>query len=152
MEEGYDAYDQTKQLLARSIVRILYQNNGVKWDSSLINWDKKPTAQHAGDIKPKEATQLDSGEILESESEDDKTPGPKPPETKTKDGLTILKPTYTNPGMDTKSLVVPRTPMTTRSKGKLMLGNNAIPLDDTIETFVRSRKKAYKEVKYKDNY
>ena len=82
----------------------------------------------------------------------DNTPDPKPPETKTKDGMTILKPTYTNPGMDTKSLVVPRTPMATRSKGKLMLDNNAIPLDDTIETFVRSRKKSYKEVKYKDNY
>src|SRR5688500_11257474 len=54
--------------------------------------------------------------------------------------------------MDTKSLVVPQTPMNIRSKGKLMLGNKAIPLDDTIETFVRARKKTYKEVKYKDNY
>ena len=63
-----------------------------------------------------------------------------------------MKPTYTNPGMDTKSLVVPRTPMATRSKGKLLLDNNAIPLDDSIETFVRARKKSYKEVKYKDKY
>src|SRR5687768_3403213 len=54
--------------------------------------------------------------------------------------------------MDTKSLLVPKAPMATRSKGILMLDNNAIPLDDTIETFVRSRKKSYKEVKYKDNY
>ena len=97
---------------------------------------------------------MDSGEVLDSESDDDKTPepDPKPPETKTKEGLTILKPTYTNPGMDTKSLVVPRTPMATRSKGKLLLDNNVLPLDDTIETFVRSRKKSYKEVRYRDNY
>ena len=49
-------------------------------------------------------------------------------------------------------MVVPRTPMATRSKGKLFLDDKVIPLDDTIETFVRARKKSYKEVKYKDNY
>jgi len=54
--------------------------------------------------------------------------------------------------MNTKTLVVPRTPIVTRSKGKLKLDNNVIPMDDTIETFVRSGKKHYKEVKYKDKY
>ena len=105
-----------------------------------MNWDKKPTASHANDIKPKEATQLDSGEVLESESDEGSTPDPNPPESKTKSGLTILKPTYTNPGMDTKSLLVPRTSMATRSKGKLMLDNNTIPLDDTIKPFSKLEK------------
>ena len=117
-----------------------------------MNWDKNSSASHGKDIKPKEATQLDSGEVLDSESDEDNTPDPKPPESKTKSGLTILKPIYINPGMDTKNLVVPRTPMVTRSKGKLMLDNNATPLNDIIETFVRSRKKPYKEIKYKDSY
>ncbi|HYX14539.1 MAG TPA: hypothetical protein VE944_09245, partial [Nostoc sp.] len=43
--------DQTKQVLARSVVRPFCQNHRVKWDSSLINWDnKKHTATHAGDV------------------------------------------------------------------------------------------------------
>src|SRR5687768_3473803 len=98
---------------------------------------------------PKDVNQFDSGEVLES---DENTPDPKPPDPKPKELLTVLKPSYTNSGMNTKSLVVPGTPIVTRSKGRLMLDNNVIPLDDTIETFVRTRKKPYKEVEYKDKY
>ena len=96
----------------------------------MITDNKKPTASHANDVKPKEVTQLDSGEVLDSESDDDKTPepDPKPPETKTMEGLTFLRPIYTNPGMDTKSLVVPRTPLATRFKRKGFVGQQC----DTI--------------------
>src|SRR6478672_8093893 len=89
------------------------QNHRVKWDSSLINWDdKKHTATHAGDVKPKEIIQSDSGEV---ETEDNTLQDPKPSDPTPKASLTVLKPTYTNYGMDTKTLVVPRTPIVTRS-------------------------------------
>ena len=50
----------------------------------MITGNKKPTASHVNDVKPKEVAQLDSEDVFDSdESDDDKTPepDPKPPET-----------------------------------------------------------------------
>lgn len=76
----------------------------------LIIWVKKYTATHAGDAKPKEVIKSDSGEV-ETKSEETETPDPKP-----KEKLTILKPTYINPGMSTKTLMVSRSHNVTRLK------------------------------------
>ena len=49
--------------------------------------------------------------------------------------IPVMKPTYTNLGLDTASLVIPKAPgLTTRSKGKLKLDNEIPPLDETINS------------------
>ena len=63
-----------------------------------------------------------------------------------------IRPDYINEGLDVSTLVVPASGPTTRSKGKLRLGNDYLPTDDTIETFPRSKKESYKKVKYKLKY
>ena len=40
---------------------------------------------------------------------------------------------------------------TTRSKGKLKIDNQVLNTEETIEFFPRTKKKSYKEVKYKEN-
>ena len=44
--------DQSKQLLARSVVRPFNQNLRVKWDPSLVHDQEKDTATHGGEIMP----------------------------------------------------------------------------------------------------
>ena len=52
----------------------------------------------------------------------------------------ILKSDYVNPGLDTTAFYSPKDKgMTTRSKGKLKLDNDAVPLDESIKTFVRKK-------------
>lgn len=119
--------DQTIQLLARSVVRPFSQNHQVKWDSSLINWGKH-TATHARDVKPEKSIQSNPGKV---KTEDNTSPDPKPPDPKPKEPLTVLKPTFINPSMDTKTLVIPRTSIVTRLKGKLLLDNSEKPMDNT---------------------
>ena len=65
----------------------------------------------------------------------------------------VLKPSYVNPDMDTSKLIVPKEMgRITRSKGKLILDNDPIPMDDTIPTYSKSKKKPYKKIKYQSNY
>jgi len=64
----------------------------------------------------------------------------------------ILKPEYMNPGLDTSTLTVPTTGPITRSKGKLQLNNTQLPMDESIQTFTRLKKKPHKEIKYKEVY
>src|SRR5687768_8670736 len=59
-----------------------------------MNWDKKPTATHAGDVKHKEVTQFDSREV---DSDVIVIIDPKPPDPKHKESLTVMKSTCTNP-------------------------------------------------------
>src|SRR5688500_16176609 len=61
-----------------------------------------------------------------------------------------LKPTYENPGIDTSQLTFPKdNEIITRSKGKLILDNVPLPLEESIKTYVRVKKKPYKSIKYK---
>ena len=46
---------QTKQVLARSVIRPFNQNARVKWDPALKRSKHLETAQHGGDIKPSKA-------------------------------------------------------------------------------------------------
>ena len=59
-----------------------------------------------------------------------------------------LKPTYINPGLDTDAMFVPKEPPKSNGNSKLVLDNQPIPLDETIPTYGRTVKKAYKEVQY----
>ena len=61
-----------------------------------------------------------------------------------------LKPSYENKGLDTSQLYVPKAQL--ENNTKLVLDNDPLTLDDTIPTYSRTGKKAYREVQYKDDY
>src|SRR6476620_3839407 len=44
--------DQSKQVLARSVIRPLKYNNRVKWDPAFSSTSTKTTAQNGGDLMP----------------------------------------------------------------------------------------------------
>ena len=139
--------DQSKHILARSVVRPYAQNLRVKWDPTLVEPPTPPTANHAGDIMPNDYNK-DQIEVIEDEVLHND-----PPKIPHDPNLPILKLDYTNEGLDTTSLVLPKsTGPTTRSKGKLKLDNDLLPIDDTIETYTRTKKQPYKQVKYKEEY
>ena len=122
--------DQSKQLLARSVVRPFNQNLRVKWDPSLIDNQEKSTANHGGDVIPRESTEdLDIQE--DDDSDIDIVTSPPVPTV----SQSLLKPSYENPGMDTTHLTFPKdNERITRSKGKLILDNVPVPLDPSIQT------------------
>ena len=61
--------------------------------------------------------------------------------------------TYVNPGLDTVNLAVPKAdkPLT-RAQGRLQIHNEVIPIDDTIESFTRTKKVPYKQIEYKKKF
>src|SRR6476620_9411764 len=63
-----------------------------------------------------------------------------------------LKPTYINPVLDTTEAYVPLEPPKSSENSKLVLGSQPLQLDDTIPTYGRTGKKAYKEVQYDQDY
>ena len=44
---------QSKQVVARSVVRPFHRNRRVKWDPPFARTQVRTTAQHGGDVKPK---------------------------------------------------------------------------------------------------
>ena len=110
---------------------------------------EKTTATHGGDILP---DRIEHGDNLEDQDTQLEVYVPTSPSNSNKD-KSVLKLDYVNPGLDTTGLYSPRdTGVVTQSKGKLKLDNDVLPLDDSIDTFVRPKKKPYKEIKYKNNY
>ena len=91
--------DQSKHILAHSLVRPFTKNLRVKWDPTL--------AEH-----PKV-------------------------NSRTKE--------YVNQGLDTVNPAVPKAkkPLT-RTQGRLQIHNEVIPIDETIESFTRTKKVTYK--------
>ena len=143
--------DQSKQVLARSVVQPFHQNHRVKWDPELADIQGKSTAVHGGDIMPTEVTE--DIDILEDQDEQLEVTVP-PSLSNTPNDQSVLKPEYENPGLDTTCLAVPKDmEIRTRSKGKLKLDSTQLPLDDTIKTYVGTKigKKSYKDVKYKNS-
>ena len=139
--------DQSKYILARSVVRPFNQNLRVKWDPALASDEEKITATHGGDTMP-EKPSVDP----DIENDDDDLPDLLPrPKSMARRDQSVLKPTYENPGIDNSCLTFPKE-IITRSKGKLKLDNVPIPIDESIKTFVRDGKRPYKEVKYKSGY
>ena len=66
--------------------------------------------------------------------------------------LDVISEDYTSIGMDTSQLKVPFEGPITRAKGKLVLDNDKIDIYECIDQYTRTKKQAYKEVKYKDKY
>ena len=103
--------DQSKHILAQSVVHPYTQNLRVKWDPTLI--------EHTV------------------------------PNAKSKKGTKE----YVNMGLDTSILAMSKTkgPMT-RAQGRLQLDNDVLPIDDTIESYPRTKKVPYNQVEYKEKY
>ena len=119
--------DQSKHILARSVVHPFTNNLRVKWDSALSDMS----------IRDK-----DNPDVTETNTVD-----------LTLESIRMPKQKYVNPGLDTTVIEVPRvTGPITRSKGKLKLDNDVMPVDESIETFTRSKQLPYKEVQYKEQY
>ena len=60
---------------------------------------------------------------------------------------------YVNQGVDTINLAVPKVdkPLT-RAQGRLQIHSEVIPIDDSIESFTRTKKVPYKQVEYKKKF
>ena len=126
--------DQAKQILARSVVRPDRHNLRVKWDPDLGD-NSKVTATSAGEgnIGLIAVDKDNEGNEVIVIEEDPSSPS-------ADDNV--------NPGMDTSKLQVPTTGVITRSKGKLKLDNCPVGIDESIQTFTRSKKQAYKDIVY----
>src|SRR6476646_2719538 len=66
--------------------------------------------------------------------------------------LDVISEDYVNNGMDTSQLEVPFEGPITRSKGNLVLDNDKLDLDESIDQHTRNKKLPYNQVKYKENY
>ena len=138
--------DQSKQILARSVVRPFTKNLRVKWDPSFDDSSTKTTANNGGDIMPDNYIQ-EPFEVMD-DAVDNTILKPM-----INSNVPIIKPICTNLGLDTTNVFMPRTlGPTTRSKGKLKLDNETLPIDETIDPFTRTKKKSYEDVNYKDTY
>ena len=105
---------------------------------------EKATANHGGDIMPADYNP-ELMQVIEADPEETIMPN-------MDNEVSVLKPNYTNLGLDTSTLETPKTlGPTTRFKGKLKLDNETLPIDETIETFTRTKKIPYKQVKYKND-
>src|SRR5688500_5221910 len=93
--------DQSKYLLARSVVRPFGQNLRVKWDPSLVGIQDKSTATHAGDVLPKEPYEdINNSDTDEDHPEPELMVSPQANVTES----SVLRPCYENPGIDTTRL------------------------------------------------
>lgn len=108
--------------------------------------ENKTTAEHGGDVMPNDYTET-------FPDVEDLVLNIDVPKIVNDNDSSILKPDYVNIGLDTTTLETPKlTGPTTRSKGKLKLDNEALVIDDTIESFTRGKKQPYKFTKYKKEY
>src|SRR5688572_2420094 len=86
--------DQSKQLLARSVVQPFSQNFRVKGDLSLVDNQEKSTAIHGGDVIPEETPEdLDIQEAKDDQLEPETATSPHVPNI----NQPILKLSYENP-------------------------------------------------------
>ena len=150
--------DQSKQVLARSVVCPFYENHHVKWDPTLIPMSKH-TAHNGGDLMPSgterkmvmdnvfDTYDLQEPEIPPTEvfyecidNPQNKSVGP------------ILHHDCDNPGLDTSQLTILKDNFTTKMTSKLCLDNEPLAIDEDIPYFPRKGKKPYKEVTYPSSY
>src|SRR5688572_26253001 len=97
--------DQSKFLLARSVVQPFGQNLRVKWDPSLVGIQDKSMANHGGFIIPKEPPEdVDAHETEDDHLESEIMPSPYVPNI----NRPILKVSYENPGVNTTCLTFPK--------------------------------------------
>src|SRR5688572_33008666 len=124
--------DQSKQVLARSVVRPLQHNHRVKWDPAFDSASIKTTAQNGGgDLMPSKSLR---DELLDSVMDKYDHFEPDPIEnpvtslpTKNKNAKkSFLKPTYENDGLDTTQMFVPKELPISSKNSKLILENQPI--------------------------
>ena len=155
--------DQSKQLLARSVVRPNQHNHRVKWDPQFASKADGKTARHGGgDVVTKDMFQFDleSSDLEDDFDRDETLPEPRPrkindsvvqdpilkisPATKPKDApqldcsLNPFVPAMDKDPYDGPSLLRFTTPR--------------IPLDPQIEQFTRKAQQNYNDIRYKGDY
>ena len=162
--------DQTKQVLARSVVRPYDRNLRVKWDPVIASRPVRVTAHHGGDIKPTASKIKEKMSNLE-DAFDKQEPDPEPhffdPGT-TEDKLEIEpetiptgdlvepgteKPEMTPMVLDTSlDPFVPALPDPYEGTNRLRFSRQELPIDPEILCFPRRAKKPYNDIRYKHHH
>ena len=144
--------DQSKQVLARSVLRPYQDNVRVKWDPAFITAPIKHTAQNGGDIMPpKESsilnTVMDKYDEMEADPEPDPTIDPSIQSTTLPQP--ILRNNDTHHDLDIHNLVIPKDETVfEHRKTKLCLDNVPVPMNGELPTFNRTGKLMYSDVNY----
>ena len=156
---------QSKQVLARSVVRPYTQNARVKWDPALQPSQHLKTAHHGGDIKPQSGFVKEKLSNLEDAHDlhdadayntflDDQTFGPSyVPYDKSKPSPGgVLK--EASPYLDPESPLFTPVPLKDPYSGsaQLRLANDPLDIDNSIAYYPMLGKERYKDVKYKEKY
>jgi Reverse transcriptase (RNA-dependent DNA polymerase) len=162
--------DQSKQVLARSVVRPYNKNKRVKWDPVFASHKIQQTAQHGGDIKPhKDIILKKLSNIMDDY--DNEEPDPEPHYFDAKSSPTvkvpladkgsatqpvsIMNPYKCNgPYLDTSlSPFVPVEPKDPYSgNAQLRLSRYEQPIDSNIPYFPRRAKEDYNDIRYSRDY
>ena len=113
--------NQSKHILVRSVVHPYTKNLRVKWDPALSDMSTRDN---------------DNPDVTETSTVN-----------LTLEPIKMPKQKYVNPGLDTTVIEVPKdTGPITRPKGRLKLDNDVMPIDESIESFTRSKQQPYKIV------
>ena len=150
--------DQSKQLLARSVVRPFHANRRVKWDPEFTKSTPKHTAQHGGDIMPsKEHIESMLNRVMDKHDKDEPDPIPNPKANTDQQDTTSIKPAIkdptnqlVDPGMDVSAPFVPKLeqdPYTGPSK--LRYFDNPVLADPEIDVPQTTKKTPYAKMKNK---
>ena len=154
--------DQTKKLVARSVVRPFNKNKRVRWDPVFATTPLRETAQNGGDILPSKAKR----EKLLSNSMDKYDQDEPDPEEHFFDSQQeileedhplvkhVLKDTYVDPGIDPSK--PPTVPIKEQDSYKgtslLRYSNKPQPMHPDIQLPKKEKKTPQKDVKYKEEY
>jgi Reverse transcriptase (RNA-dependent DNA polymerase) len=162
--------DQSKQVLARSVVRPYNKNKRVKWDPILASHKIQQTAQHGGDIKPhKDIIQQNLSNLMDDYDEEEHDPEPHyfdakssptdkvPPVKKGSfpQPVSIMNPykcngPYLDTGLPPFVPVEPKDPYS--GDAQLRLLRYEQPIDSTIPYFPRRAKENYNDIRYSCDY
>ena len=139
------------------MIRSFKFNNRVKWDPSFGTGSSRHTAQNGGDLMPSKSlreklldTAMDEYDHMEPDPVGHSVTSDSPKAEKFK--KSALKPTYVNQGLDTSQLYVPLESPKQSENSKLILDNELLVIDESIPTYGRMGKKAYKDVNYSPEY
>jgi hypothetical protein len=144
--------DQSKQVLARSVVRPNNRNRRVKWDPVTASRPVRETAHHGGDIKPATSEIREKMSNLE-DSFDEQEPDPEPhffdPETVQTEKEKTISPIILDTSLEP---FVPVTQDQYTGPNRLRFSRDLIPMDPEIVSFPRSGKEPYSDIRYEQTY
>src|SRR5210317_1054222 len=154
--------DQSKQLLARSVVRPFWGNKRVKWDPDFVKAPFKNTAHNGGDLMPSKETR---GQLLDNvlDKYDEQEPDPKGHDPVTEwgykrpsvpNGSSLkIKETKKDPGMNVKKPYVEYEYIDTYDGPSLLrYSSNPLPMNSSIESTKLDKKRTPRFTKYKQKY